>query len=94
MDGNNQETGVTTAFPPNTVALNPTSNADLDIMTNLVNFNVPIFGALTARSYHAGGVNALFADGSVKFIKSSINGSTWRALGTIQGGEAVSADAF
>jgi prepilin-type N-terminal cleavage/methylation domain-containing protein/prepilin-type processing-associated H-X9-DG protein len=94
VDGNNQETGMTTAFPPNTVAFNPTAQADLDIMTNLVNFNVPIYGALTARSYHAGGVNALLADGSVKFIKSSINGDTWRALGTIGGGEVVSADAF
>ena len=47
--------------------------------------------AVTARSYHPGGVNALFADGSVKFIVSSIQGKTWRALGTIRGSEVATA---
>jgi prepilin-type N-terminal cleavage/methylation domain-containing protein/prepilin-type processing-associated H-X9-DG protein len=94
VDGNPQETGMTTAFPPNKAAFNPTAGADLDIFTFLVNSNQPIFGAITARSYHSGGVNALFADGSVKFIKSTIDGNTWRALGTINGSEVVGADAF
>ena len=52
------------------------------------------FSAVNARSYHPGGVNALFGDGSVRFIKDSIAGSTWRALGTISGGEIIGADAF
>jgi hypothetical protein len=30
----------------------------------------------------------------VKFIKNSINGLAWRALGTIAGGEVISADAL
>lgn len=94
VDGNSQETGVTTAFPPNKAAINPTSRADLDIMTVLVNKNLPIYAALTARSYHPGGVNALFGDGSVKFVKSTINGETWRALGSIRGGEVISSDAY
>ena len=34
----------------------------------------------------------LFCDGSVKFIKDSINRVTWWALGTMNG-ETVSADA-
>jgi prepilin-type processing-associated H-X9-DG protein len=54
----------------------------------------PTFGAINARSYHPGGVNALFGDGSVKFIKSSINGVAWRGLGTVAGGEVISADAY
>jgi hypothetical protein len=33
-------------------------------------------------------------DGSVKFVKSSINGLIWRALGTVAGGEIVSQDAL
>jgi prepilin-type processing-associated H-X9-DG protein len=45
--------------------------------------------AVTARSYHAGGVNALFMDGSVRFITNSIPQLTWRALGTRNGGEVV-----
>jgi prepilin-type processing-associated H-X9-DG protein len=47
-----------------------------------------------ARSFHAGGVNALLADGSVKFFKNSISIATWRALSTTQGGEVISADSY
>ncbi|HEY2156928.1 MAG TPA: DUF1559 domain-containing protein [Isosphaeraceae bacterium] len=47
-----------------------------------------------ARSNHAGGVNALFCDGHVGFVKNTINLVTWRALSTRNGGEVVSADAF
>lgn len=47
-----------------------------------------------ARSRHPGGVNTVFCDGSVKFIKNSIYLNTWRALSTSQGGEVISADAY
>ena len=30
-----------------------------------------------SRSLHTGGVNTCFADGSVHFIKNSINEATW-----------------
>lgn len=43
----------------------------------------------TARSRHNGGVNALFGDGSVRFISNGIAGSTWRGLGTMNGGEVA-----
>ena len=49
---------------------------------------------IAARSYHPGGVNVGFCDGSVKFIKSTVNLAPWRALGTRSGGEIVSADAY
>jgi prepilin-type N-terminal cleavage/methylation domain-containing protein/prepilin-type processing-associated H-X9-DG protein len=45
-------------------------------------------------SMHPGGANMLFADGSVHFLKSSINPISWRALATRAGGEVVSADAY
>ncbi|MGE3806858.1 MAG: DUF1559 domain-containing protein [Gemmataceae bacterium] len=42
---------------------------------------------MTARSYHPGGVNALFGDGSVRFVADNINATTYRDLGTRAGGE-------
>ncbi len=49
---------------------------------------------ISARSEHPGGANTLFGDGSVRFVKDSVDVSIWRAVGTRSGGEAVSADAF
>jgi prepilin-type N-terminal cleavage/methylation domain-containing protein/prepilin-type processing-associated H-X9-DG protein len=40
-------------------------------------------------SLHTGGVNFLFADGSVHFIANTINPTTWVALGTRAGGDVV-----
>ncbi|WP_165068831.1 DUF1559 domain-containing protein [Paludisphaera rhizosphaerae] len=51
-------------------------------------------GAITATSRHAGGVNVLMGDGSVRFIKNSVSLPTWWALGTCAGGEVISADAL
>ncbi len=45
-------------------------------------------------SYHPGGINCLFGDGSVHFIKDSINIVTLRSLVTLKGGEVVSSDAY
>jgi prepilin-type N-terminal cleavage/methylation domain-containing protein/prepilin-type processing-associated H-X9-DG protein len=47
-----------------------------------------------ATSLHSGGVNALMADGSVKFMKDSISRKTWWSLGTRSGDEVVSSDAY
>lgn len=46
---------------------------------------------LTAQpySFHAGGVNFLFADGSVKFLSENMNVATFYALLTIAAGEAA-----
>jgi prepilin-type N-terminal cleavage/methylation domain-containing protein len=45
-------------------------------------------------SNHPGGVNMLSGDGSVRFIKNAINLQIWRALGTRNYGEVISADSF
>jgi len=42
-----------------------------------------------ASSLHPGGVNVLFADGSVRFVKSTINYVPWYAIATPGGGEVV-----
>lgn len=47
------------------------------------------FGVVTARSNHPGGVNALMADGSVRFVKETVARQVWRGLGTRNGGELV-----
>ena len=44
---------------------------------------------LGAASTHPGGFNALFANGSVRFLKTSISVQTFRALITCAGGEVI-----
>jgi prepilin-type N-terminal cleavage/methylation domain-containing protein/prepilin-type processing-associated H-X9-DG protein len=46
---------------------------------------------IAARSYHTGGVNVAFADGSVHFIADSISFPAWQALGTRAAGDVVDA---
>ena len=62
---------------------------------NRPEFNLPCTDGYnetaTARSMHPGGVNVALGDGSVRFISKNINLATWRALGTIRGGEALGA---
>ncbi|AGA30925.1 DUF1559 domain-containing protein [Singulisphaera acidiphila] len=50
--------------------------------------------AWTFSSPHAGGLNMGFADGSVRFIKNSINPYTWFALNTMHASEIISADSY
>jgi prepilin-type N-terminal cleavage/methylation domain-containing protein len=45
-------------------------------------------------SNHPGGVCLLFLDGSVKFVKDSINPNTWWAIATKANGEIIGADQF
>ena len=59
---------------------------------------VPTFGnyisLIGPSSYHSGGVNVLFLDGSVKFIKDSVSQQVHMAISTINVGEVVPSDAF
>jgi prepilin-type N-terminal cleavage/methylation domain-containing protein/prepilin-type processing-associated H-X9-DG protein len=48
----------------------------------------------SASSYHPGGCNILLADGSARFVKSTIDIRAWWGLGTIAGGEIVSSDSY
>jgi len=50
--------------------------------------------AWVMSSLHPGGVNVTMGDGSVRFVKSTVNPFTWYALQTIQGSEVISADAY
>ncbi|MGB2609388.1 MAG: DUF1559 domain-containing protein [Isosphaeraceae bacterium] len=45
-------------------------------------------------SFHPGGINVLFGDGSVHFIRDTVNIVTLRSLVTLKGSEVISADAY
>lgn len=83
--------GFTTAWPPNKKTPGGPGMAypDVDINSRRERIGGPSFAAITSRSYHAGGVQTLLADGAVRFISSSIDGFIWRALGSVQGSEVV-----
>jgi prepilin-type N-terminal cleavage/methylation domain-containing protein/prepilin-type processing-associated H-X9-DG protein len=49
---------------------------------------------IAARSYHSGGVNCAFCDGSVHFIPTSIDFFAWQALGTRSGGEVFDSSQY
>lgn len=95
--------GFTTAMPPNssvkaqsraTGYANAGQTVQMDWDSVDENDGGPTYMSLSASSYHSGGVNALFADGSVRFVKNSVSPIVWRNLGTIAGGEVVSSDAY
>jgi prepilin-type N-terminal cleavage/methylation domain-containing protein/prepilin-type processing-associated H-X9-DG protein len=72
-------------FFPNTNAANPAfgpfpGNDDITMMG--------------AQSSHPGGVNVGFLDGSVKFVKDSVNLNTWGAIATKAGGEIIDASSL
>jgi prepilin-type processing-associated H-X9-DG protein/prepilin-type N-terminal cleavage/methylation domain-containing protein len=48
------------------------------------------FSSVAASSRHPAGINVLFVDGHVKFIRQTIDLITWRALSTRSGGEVIS----
>ena len=92
VDGKVHETGVTTTFPPNTRVPHANNGTvyDVDFVSAGESSKLAdTYAAVTARSYHAGVVNALLMDGSVRSVADGIAGSVWRALGTRAGGEVV-----
>jgi prepilin-type N-terminal cleavage/methylation domain-containing protein/prepilin-type processing-associated H-X9-DG protein len=50
--------------------------------------------ATPPTSNHPGGVNICFTDGSVRFVKDSVNPQPWWAIGTRNGGETVGSDQY
>jgi prepilin-type N-terminal cleavage/methylation domain-containing protein/prepilin-type processing-associated H-X9-DG protein len=93
-NGNSFYDGFTLALPPNTLSPAGTSQVDTDMSSEDENDGGPTYASITSRSYHPGGVNALFGDGSVHWVKNSISYQIWRGLGTISGGEIISSDSY
>ncbi len=76
------------------MALTPNATSPDCASWNINNIGPAGGGFFGSRSFHPGGVNTLFGDGSVKFIKNTVNQNTWWAIGTKAGGEVISADAY
>lgn len=68
------QTGFNAARPPNSPLPHCTSNAQ---------------GFFHASSLHSGGVNVALADGSVRFVRDSVQLSVWRGMATRASGEVV-----
>ncbi|MBU6239201.1 MAG: DUF1559 domain-containing protein [Planctomycetes bacterium] len=47
---------------------------------------------VAARSYHTSGVNASYADASIRFISNNIDRTAWQNLCTASGGEVVTTE--
>jgi len=76
----------------NTIA---TPNRNNDTWTNCSATSSGALSNITnSDSWHPGGVNVTMGDGSVKFIKDSVNLRTWWTLGTRANGEVISADSY
>lgn len=86
VDSSVEQIGFTTALTPNRKTAGGDDNqyAEIDLI-GLSSDDAPNFAAVTSRSYHAGGVNCLFADGSVRFVSSKVHDLTWRAAGSVSG---------
>jgi prepilin-type N-terminal cleavage/methylation domain-containing protein/prepilin-type processing-associated H-X9-DG protein len=93
-DGQAENNGFSTVLAPNKASCTNDTNGNADSSSPL----------LTASSQHTGGVHALMADGSVRFISENIDTGNlgvgtsggakspygvWGALGTRAGGETV-----
>jgi prepilin-type N-terminal cleavage/methylation domain-containing protein/prepilin-type processing-associated H-X9-DG protein len=76
--GSGTPTGTSTVFGVSGASTSPYN------LTSLIN----------QSSYHSGGANALFMDGSVKFIKDSVSQQVLMGLSTINVGEVIPSDAY
>jgi len=97
--------GFTVALPPNYAVSPPAGQSvqmqpgidqfppisnTVDLVSIDENDGGPTYAAITARSYHSGGVNSLLCDGSVRFVRDSIAATIWHGLGTVKGQEVIS----
>jgi len=97
VDGRVNQIGFTATFAPNTPVLCDSNGTSYDVdWTNQQegkSTTVPTYAAITARSYHVGGVNTVLLDGSVRWIADEIDLGVWQAYATRSGGEIIPASA-
>ncbi len=96
VDGRVHQSGFTATFPPNMLVPHSNGGVNYDVDFNSSRegktTNQVTYAAVTARSYHPGGVNASLADGSVRFVAETIDAAMWRSAATRDGGEVVKLD--
>jgi prepilin-type processing-associated H-X9-DG protein len=102
--GDVNQSGMTTAWSPNSQLTASGSSGGsvlnlslgqaviLDLVGIRESNGGPTYAAVSGRSNHPGGVNILLGDGSVRFLKETVNAALWRALSTVRGNEIISAD--
>ncbi len=98
-NGHSHHSGFTTTLTPNTQVLwnapgasdYPAGVYDCDFASRQEGSDIarPSYSCIVSRSYHAGLVNSLMADGAVKSYSENVNLGVWRALGTRAGGEVA-----
>ena len=65
-----------------------------NLIPDCVSPDSPVMGIVSSRSHHPGGVHAAMLDGSLRFVRNTVDRAVWRAIATRAGGEIVSADAY
>jgi len=97
IDGRVHQIGFTTTFRPNTEVLCDVGGVIYDVDWNnwqegKADNTAPTYAAVTARSYHGGGVNTALMDGSVRWFNDEVNLGVWRAFSTRNGDELIPSD--
>ncbi|QDV63304.1 hypothetical protein Pan14r_01620 [Crateriforma conspicua] len=93
VDGRCHQAAFTSLFPPNHRVACLQSGVEYDIdFTNMREGRDPsnparTYAAVTARSYHVGGVHAGAMDGSIQYVSESIDREIWQQLSTRNGRE-------
>ena len=93
VDGRVHQIGFTSTFTPNRSITCLVGGEAYDVdWTNMQegkSNSISTYAAVTARSYHAQGVQTLLMDGSVRFTPDGIDLPVWRSLSTRGQGELI-----
>ena len=93
VDGRAHQTGFTSTFTPNTKVWCQQGELHYDVDWNNQQVGKSktyhSSAAVTARSYHSGGVNVVLLDGSVHYISDDLDLAVWQAATTRSGGESI-----
>lgn len=94
VDGRVHQSGFTSTFSPNAEVICDEGGTEYDVDWTFARegktATEKTYAAVTARSWHPGGVQVALTDASVRFVAETIDLPNWQALSTRNGGEVVS----